>query len=231
LSEPRPTVVKVGGSLAASPPELRSLCRALADAGERHPLLVVPGGGRFADAVREHDARFSLRPQAAHAMAVLAMDQFGYALGDLIGGARLTRDTRAGAPVAPGPVRILLPAELVLAHDPLPNSWQVTSDSIAAWVAGLAGARRLVLLKSVDGLFADDAGQDGEPIPHVSVAELAALHAAGLASGVDPHLPAALPPGVEAWVIRGTAERVLELLDGGRTRGTLVTGAPASARR
>ena len=59
------TVVKVGGGLArdAGDEALRALCTAIAEAAARHPLLVVPGGGEFADAVRAHDRRF--RPDAA----------------------------------------------------------------------------------------------------------------------------------------------------------------------
>ena len=59
------TVVKVGGGLAreAGDDALRALCTAIAEAGARHPLLVVPGGGEFADAVRAHDQ--PLRPERA----------------------------------------------------------------------------------------------------------------------------------------------------------------------
>ena len=146
------TVVKVGGGLAreAGDGALRALCAAIAEAGARHPLLVVPGGGEFADAVREHDRRFGLRPQTAHRMAILAMDQFGWALADLIPGA--ARCVELGPPRA-GVVSVLLPAALLAERDPLPESWAVTSDSIAAWVAGAAGAERLVLLKPVAGLY------------------------------------------------------------------------------
>jgi aspartokinase-like uncharacterized kinase len=35
--------------------------------------------------------------------------------------------------------------------DPLPHSWEVTSDSIAAWLAGALGAHRVVLVKPVAG--------------------------------------------------------------------------------
>ena len=48
-----------------------------------------------------------------------------------------------------GVVSVLLPAGLLAERDPLPASWGVTSDSIAAWVAGTAGAERLVLVKPV----------------------------------------------------------------------------------
>ena len=83
------TVVKVGGGLAseAGDEALRALCTALGELGSRHPLLVVPGGGEFADAVREQDRRLGLRSPTAHRMALLAMDQFGWALADLIPGA------------------------------------------------------------------------------------------------------------------------------------------------
>jgi aspartokinase-like uncharacterized kinase len=213
------TVVKVGGGLAreAGGGALRALCARIAEAGTRHPLLVVPGGAEFADTVREYDRRFSLRPQTAHGMAVLAMDQFGWALADLIPGAARCVDLRS---LRTGVVSVLLPAALLQERDPLPQSWDVTSDSIAAWVAGAAGAGRLVLVKPVAGLYRTWPPA-GEPIDRLTVDELAALKPAG----VDEHLPAALrAAGVEAWVIGGREPaRLAELLDDGRTAGTQVT--------
>jgi aspartokinase-like uncharacterized kinase len=58
-------------------------------------------------------------------------------------------------------VPVLAPSRWLREADPLPHSWDVTSDSIAAWVAGAVGARRLVLIKPpnaaggdlVDGYF------------------------------------------------------------------------------
>ena len=80
---------------------------------------------------------------------------------------------------------MLLPAALPL--DALPASWQVTSDSIAAWVAVQAGAGRLVLVKEVDGLYAEWPAR-GEPIARLTVAELASLRP----GGVDEYLPTLL---------------------------------------
>jgi aspartokinase-like uncharacterized kinase len=226
------TVVKVGGGLAreAGDDALRTLCRAIGDAGAGHPLLVVPGGAQFADAVREHDGRFGLRAASAHRMAILAMDQFGWLLTDLIPGAVPCADLpSASAAAARGRTPILLPAAL-LAADPLPASWAVTSDSIAAWVAGAAQAARLVLVKPVEGLYRDWP-PEGEPLARLSVGELAELRAAGRAAGLDPHMPEALrAAGVEAWVIDGREpSRLVALLENGSTEGTLVT-PEASAR-
>jgi 5-(aminomethyl)-3-furanmethanol phosphate kinase len=131
------TVVKIGGGIGDD--ALPGVCAAL---GGRPSLLVVPGGGRFADAVREADRRFGLNDETAHRMAILGMEQFGHLLGDLIPGAELCSklDSITGRP------SVLLPARLPL---DLPASWDVTSDSIAAWVARKVGAGRLVLVKAV----------------------------------------------------------------------------------
>jgi len=215
------TVVKVGGGLTrvAGDDALRAVGAQISAAAARHPLLVVPGGGEFADTVRRYDDRVGLGPRAAHWMAILAMDQFGWALAELIPGA--TRRTDLG-PVRAGTASVLLPGAVLAERDPLPASWAVTSDSIAAWVSGAAGAGRLVLVKPVAGLYRTWP-PNGEPIAQLTVDELASLRLAG----VDEHLPAALRAArVETWVIGGGApERLVELLDRGRTCGTRVTAA------
>jgi 5-(aminomethyl)-3-furanmethanol phosphate kinase len=209
------TVVKLGGGLGrgAGDDALLALCRLLGELGERHPLLVVPGGAWFADAVRDADRRFALPATTSHHMAVLGMEQFGWLLSELIPGAERCAEPRAAA----GRTTVLLPAALPL--DRLPASWEVTSDSIAAWVAGEVGAERLVLVKEVDGLFAEWP-PSGRPLARLTVAELAALRP----GGVDEHLPTMLERAAfETWVIGGRdPERLVELLERGSTLGTLI---------
>jgi 5-(aminomethyl)-3-furanmethanol phosphate kinase len=201
------TVVKVGGALARDAVALRAWCAQLAACGARHPLLVVPGGGSFADAVREHDHRFGLGAETAHWMAILAMDQLGWALSELIPGAVRRSDLE---PVHAGAVSVLLPFALLRERDPLPASWAVTADSIAAWVAGAARAERVVLVKAVAGLAR----------AQLTVDELEALGP----EGVDGYLPTALRSArVETWVIGGEPARLAELLDTGSTAGTRIT--------
>ena len=207
------TVVKVGGGLGRDD-ALKGLCTALGALGERHPLLVVPGGGDFADAVRDADRRFGLSAETSHRMAILGMEQFGWLLSELIPGAERRADlARVGA----GRTTVLLPAALPL--DTLPASWQVTSDSIAAWVAVQLGAERLVLIKQVDGLFADWPAT-GEPLARLSVAELAQLRP----GGVDEYLPVVLEGArFETWVIGGRdGARLNELVERGATVGTRI---------
>jgi len=85
----RLTVVKVGGGLSAMPGALDAVAAALAESGRRHRLLVVPGGGPFADAVRAFERRERLSADAAHWMAILGMDQYAHVLAERIAGAAL----------------------------------------------------------------------------------------------------------------------------------------------
>jgi 5-(aminomethyl)-3-furanmethanol phosphate kinase len=214
-------VLKVGGSLSRSQ-ALPDLCRKISRLGTTHRLLVIPGGGEFADLVRDFYASLQLSETAAHRMAILGMDQYGYLLADLIPHAGLAADLPAAQRVAEGGrVPVLLPSSLMAQADPLPHSWQVTSDSIAAWVAGALHAPLLVLLKDVDGLFASHPGSpaSGELLPQVDSAKLPTL-----AGGVDEYLGAVLAQNqIEAWVINGQyPRRLADLLRKGRALGTCI---------
>jgi aspartokinase-like uncharacterized kinase len=141
-------VVKVGGGLLAHPAHVDSVLATLREAAGARRLLVVPGGGPFADAVRDIDRRFTLSDDAAHWMAVQAMDQYGYFLVSRLETAALVCDrAEIAAALERRRIPVLAPLRWLREIDPLPHSWDVTGDSIAAWVAGAAGARHLVLVK------------------------------------------------------------------------------------
>jgi aspartokinase-like uncharacterized kinase len=147
----RPAVVKVGGGLLATPGALARVCGAVAALGRREPLVVVPGGGPLADAVRELDREVGLSPDAAHWMALLAMDQYAHLLAERIPGGRLVEEPGAIAGVfAAGEIAILAPSRWLRAADALPHSWDATSDSVAAFLAGALDAVRLYLVKPVE---------------------------------------------------------------------------------
>ena len=141
-------VVKVGGGLLAHPSHFNAVLTTIAEAACSRRLLVVPGGGPFADAVRQVDAEVGLSDDAAHWMAVLAMDQCSHLIASRIPAARVAFDRPGIATILQqGQLPVLAPSRWLHEADPLPHSWDVTSDSIAAWVAGAIGARRLLLIK------------------------------------------------------------------------------------
>ncbi len=214
-------ILKIGGSLSRGS-GLDSLCREIARLGELFRLLIVPGGGRFADQVRDAYARFSLDETTAHRMALLAMDQYGCLLGDLITKSAVTGDLSLALQAAEsGRAAILLPSPLVLSEDPLPHSWRVTSDTIAAWIAHASNCERLILLKDVDGLLAEKTPIEDAPdlIPDLTAAQLA-QHS----GGVDEYLFRFLADAhLEAWIINGLHPiRLRELLETGQTTGTRI---------
>ncbi len=216
-------VLKVGGSVSRSR-SLSSLCQNIGRLCRFYSLLVVPGGGGFADQVREAYRRYNLSETAAHRMALLAMDQYGYLLNQLIPDSLLTANLLSARQAAEsGHVAILLPAELVIKSDPLPHSWKVTSDTIAAWVAHMTGCQRLVLLKDVDGLLAAKGAEHPGSglIPELNVKQLAER-----AGGVDEYLPSFLATvNLETWVINGLQPgRLTELLETAHTTGTRIAG-------
>jgi len=145
------TVVKVGGGLLAHADLLDRVLNVLADVAHEEPLLIIPGGGPFADAVREQDARLTLTDDAAHWMAVLGMDQYAHLIVSRMPRTVLVTDTtEMSTALASGRIPVLAPYVWLRRADPLPHSWEVTSDSIAAWVARALGASRLVLVKPPD---------------------------------------------------------------------------------
>jgi len=143
-----PVVIKVGGGLLGIPGALEAVCVTVGAMGRREAVVVVPGGGPFADAVRELDRVAGLSADTAHWMAMLAMDQYAHVLAERIDGADLVEDSGAIAgTLAAGRVAVLAPSRWLRAADPLPHSWDATSDSVAAFLAGALDAKRLVLVK------------------------------------------------------------------------------------
>jgi 5-(aminomethyl)-3-furanmethanol phosphate kinase len=206
-------VLKVGGSLGRRPAALRRLMAVLGEAARDRILVVVPGGGVFADAVRRADRRFRLDDSASHWMAILAMDQYAHLLAALSPGAHVIPDPDE---VAAGRLNVLAVSAWLRRADPLPHSWAVTSDSIAAWIARRLRARRLVLLKDVDGQFDRD--------PHEPKARLLSRVARNRLRGVvDAYFARALGPRLPCWIVNGlNPDSIIELLETGAAGGTEV---------
>ena len=207
--------LKIGGSLAEEPARLRALCRELSEMARNYRITAVPGGGRFADVVRELDEMFHLPDTVAHNMAILAMDQYGMFLSSITPGSRTThtldgtrRHTEAGL------VPILLPSRLMLQADPLPHSWEVTSDSITAYIAGELSSEKLVLVTDVDGIYTGDPKDDpdAELIEEISVADLSTRDAR---TSVDVYLSRIISEArLDCYVVNGGyPERVRAILD------------------
>lgn len=151
------SVVKIGGSLAEDSNSLVYLCNELNTFSKNYPIIIVPGGGNFADTVRYLYDKFKLSDEIAHKMAVLAMDQYGLLLKDLMKEAILTYSLKDALKSSKrGILSIILPSRIMFSLNPLESSWRVTSDSISAFIASSIKAEKLILVKDVDGIFKKD---------------------------------------------------------------------------
>ncbi|MBS0545613.1 MAG: aspartate kinase [Proteobacteria bacterium] len=142
-------IVKLGGSLARDPLLAQWLQLLAVQGGGR--VVIVPGGGPFADTAREAQATWQLNDVAAHNMAVLGMAQFGCMLQGLCPALVTARSVgEVERALRMGRVAIWLPFELLRDEPDELTSWDVTSDSLSLWLAGRLGAAHVVLVKSCE---------------------------------------------------------------------------------
>lgn len=255
-------VIKLGGSLM---PYAGKLLFALlsemdntgfqTEEGLQEQIAIVPGGGVFADTIREvyekyhtshefqeSDDRCGLTQEAAHNMAILAMEQYGHFLSG-ISGIPLCDSVEDGHKL---PIHILLPAQMLSEkYDGkcggkcissnecdenceggagMPHTWDTTSDAIAAWIAHRYDAL-MIKATDVDGIM-----KEGRLLEHISARELTEWDT----SCIDTVTPAILlRHHLDCVVVNGRyAERVIDVVRHagdvhhssriGNVRGTLI---------
>ena len=141
-------VVKLGGSLAFSnalPKWLTAIsqCR-------KHRIIVVPGGGVFADQVRAAQQKLNFDDRTAHQMALLAMQQYGLMIRGLHSAFEPVFSLDWLSKVMAGDrVPIWMPDPQMLERAGINASWDITSDSLSLWVANKLSVDHLILVKSV----------------------------------------------------------------------------------
>lgn len=141
-------VVKLGGSLEQSGTLLDCLNQ-IEQRYQNTQVVIVPGGGAFADQVRLAQTRWQFDDRTAHVMALLAMQQIALLIKGLkkqfaLAGSVAAIKTQAN----PATIQIWSPDINELDAAGIPASWEFTSDSLAAWLAGAVSASDLILVKS-----------------------------------------------------------------------------------
>ncbi len=141
-------VVKLGGSLANSDELPKWLDVVAANGAGR--VVLVPGGGPWADQVRAAQKREGFDDRVAHRKALRAMEQFGNFLAGMRANLVPSSSLAEIHEVLHGNgIPVWMPFDMVVANPAIPESWDISSDSLAAWMAGQLNASSLILVKSL----------------------------------------------------------------------------------
>ena len=198
-------LIKVGGSVAEKLEEVFESLRNL------QRVYVIPGGWIFADLVRKIDSDKKLSPSTSHWMAITAMNAYGYYMAETARkfGFELLEPENFELPEKKA---VILPYNLLRKFDELPHSWDVTSDSIAVWMAAKLRFGEVLKVTAAGGI----AGEDGELKETVKASELRT-------DVVDSFTPKLLVKyGINMFVC--SPDELKNYILRGRARGTLITG-------
>jgi len=210
-------VVKIGGSLF--PHQAIKLAENL----KGLDVVVICGGGDFANLLRKFDYQIDFSNSANHHAAIMCMDILGILLSDKIkNGIAVYSLEDAENAIKSGLTPILLPSKLMDSLDPLEHSWRVTSDSISLYFAHLLEAK-LLIATDVDGIYTRDPSQDGAQLLR-NIDDRKLLNF-GETSVDDSFAELLLQYPSACYVVNGKyPERVLSIMDGKSSICTFIGG-------
>ena len=150
-------IIKIGGSLLGNSSTFKKLLYTINDLAKQHSIVIVPGGGTFADLVREFHTQYGFSNTTAHKMAIMSEDIVGILIGEYLKNGIFTKNLNEISNILKRlKIPILLPSKILLELDELPHSWDVTSDSISIYLAHKLNISTVILVKDVDGLYTAD---------------------------------------------------------------------------
>ena len=199
-------VVKIGGSLF--PNYAIELAERLKGTGS----LIVLGGGEFANLIRKYDEEMNFSEEANHWTAIDCMDIIAKLVNDKVESTRLAYTIEEANRVSDdGFTPIFIVSDFLKSEDPFECSWDVTSDSIAAYVAHLLNAN-LLIVTNVNGIYTQEPKEPGSTfISKIDATTLLTFQE----SSIDVMLPSLLLEfGSDCYVVNGKyPERVMSLID------------------
>lgn len=131
-------------------------------------FVIIPGGGEFAEEVRKSQKRLLFSDEAAHWMAIKAMEQYALLLQDFIPDSIILKiNALENLNILKENIPILKVMDFMRNHSKLEHNWNVTSDAIAIDLANYLGLRKIIFLKDIDGIY-----RDGKLVPKITASDL-----------------------------------------------------------
>ena len=174
--------------------------------------VIILGGGEFANLIRKYDAEQEFSQEVNHWTAIDCMDIMAKLVDDKVESAKLAFTVDEIEEISDeGFTPIFIVSEFLKIDDPFECSWDVTSDSIAAYVAHLLNAK-LLIVTNVNGIYTQEPKEPGSTfISKIDATTLLTFQE----SSIDVMLPSLLLEfGANCYVVNGKfPERVLSLID------------------
>ncbi len=199
-------VVKIGGSLF--PDYAINLAEKLKNTGS----VIILGGGEFANLIRKYDDDINFSEETNHWTAIDCMDIIAKLVNDKVDSTKLAYSIdEVNEILDEGFTPIFVVSEFLKREDPFECSWDVTSDSIAAYVSHILNAN-LLIVTNVNGIYTQEPEEPGSTfISKIDATKLLTFQE----SSIDVMLPSLLLEfGSDCYVVNGKyPERVLSLID------------------
>ena len=199
-------VVKIGGSLF--PDHAIELAKKLKNTNS----MIILGGGEFANLIREYDSSQNFSAEVTHFTAIDCMDIIAKLVNDKVDSAKLAYSLEEAQKIAGENLTpIFVVSDFLNKEDPFECSWDVTSDSIAAYVSHSLNAN-LLIVTNVNGIYTREPSEEGSKfIDKIDAKKLLTFEE----SSIDLMLPSLLIEfGTNCYVVNGMyPERVLSLID------------------
>jgi len=199
-------VVKIGGSLF--PNHAIDLANKLKNTNS----CIILGGGEFANLIRKYNNEQDFSDEVNHWAAIDCMDIVAKLVNDKVDSAKLAYSIEEVKQISKeGLTPIFVVSRFLKTEDPFECSWDVTSDSIAAYVANILNAN-LLIVTNVNGIYTQEPEEVGSTfISKIDATTLLTFQE----SSIDVMLPRLLLKfGTNCYVVNGKyPERVLSLID------------------
>jgi aspartokinase-like uncharacterized kinase len=176
-------IFKIGGTLLENPIYLKNTFTQflrLIQENRIKTIILIPGGGSYANFIREIDIRLNIGDTLAHWMAIFAMNYNGYIIKQQYSSITLTEEIEE-LKTADRTISLFLPFNYLKKNDFLPHSWDVTSDSITLYIAHKLGLKECFLIKDVDGII----DENGEVIQNLTSSLYFQLKKSGKLAKID----------------------------------------------
>ena len=184
----------------------------MANALEGQNCLFVIGGGEFANLIRKYDVEIGFSQDVTHETAIDSMDILAKLLNDKLAFTEISYTIEEANRISDSnKIPIMICSEILKENEPFKHSWDVTSDSIAAYIASLLNAK-ILIATNVNGIYTKDPSLSGaELISEIDVNELLTFDE----SSIDLMLPTLLIEyGLDSYVVNGKyPKRVLSIMN------------------